>query len=185
MKDGRVDEAPGFWLFLFRAELLGPLWRQARVAVAVSAPVSAAYQRAVESCRVELAPVIARWEDETARRRTAWTQELQRFYRQCLTEEVGGLGRLFHRVAVLEVRVNLAKKADARRQFRRELRRWEDELAGQLGGKEARAGGLAADLARRQQELAARAEGVVRVELVGFRPLSAGTAVRGPAAGKE
>jgi hypothetical protein len=167
----RTAEASRTWVFLFRAELSGPLWRQARVAVAVAGPEpeSEAYRQAVTSCRAALAPVVAGWEAQVARRRTLEAQELERFYRQCLTEEVTGLGRLFHRVAVLEVRVHLAKKPGARRQFRQELRRSVGELAGELGGKEERAGGLAAELARRQEELAVRYAGEVRVELVGIR----------------
>jgi hypothetical protein len=128
-------------------------------------------RRAAAACREALAPVVAGWERQVAQRWAVEEQELERYYRQWLSEEVDGLGRLFHRVAVLEVRVHLAKKAATRRQFRRELRRWEGELAGQLGGKEERAGSLAADLARRQEELARRYQGEVRVELVEVAPL--------------
>lgn len=185
------ETLPGKCLFLFRATLAGALWREAWTAILVDpvtgraepvpegfgegevrlsespyAGLSAAYDRAERGVREALQPVLKEWAAELHRRRAAAEEELGRYYRSALEEDVAGLRRVFHQVAVLRVRVTLARKAGARRQFRRELRRWEGELEEGLSVRERRAAGLATDLRRRQNEIARRYRGRVKVELV-------------------
>ncbi len=128
--------------------------------------LAAAYARAEEACRAALTPLVAEWEREVAQGRAAAEEELARYYHRSLEEEVAGLRRVFHQVAVLKVRVSLARRTATRRQFRSDLRRWEKELSRQLGGKESRAAQLAAELRRRQAEVARRYAARVEVKLV-------------------
>lgn len=182
------------YLFAFRATLCGPLWREAERLVAVNvragraAPVSwrpgradrwevetlggapvgeveTAYALACTACRSALAPTLAAWQAEVDRRRAQAEAELGRFYQRSLEEEVAGLHRVFHQVAVLHVRVTLARRSTTRRQFRRDLQRWEGELVAQLGGKQGRAKALASELQKRQRELDRRYTGSALVTL--------------------
>ncbi|MGE5507222.1 MAG: hypothetical protein ACM3RP_01860, partial [Chitinophagales bacterium] len=186
-----TEGASGLYLFSFRAALCGPLWREAGVVVAVNpvagkgAPfswrpglealwgvseltgsppgeVQAAYTWACAACRLALAPVLVEWESEVARRRARAEAELQRYYQRSLEEDVAGLHRVFHQVAVLQVRVTLARRSHTRRQFRRDLRGWEVDVVAQLGGMLGRAETLAYELQTRVRELARRYTGTVR-----------------------
>ncbi|MGE5552411.1 MAG: hypothetical protein ACM3XZ_00605 [Betaproteobacteria bacterium] len=166
------EPAAGF-AFLFRARLYGPLWREAHLAVVVgpSRDLDEARVRAEAACRAFLARVLPGWQREVAERRAAAEEELARYYHRSLTEEVARLGRVLHQVAVLRVRVSLARRTTTRRQFRADLRRWEKELTRQVEGTEGRAGQLAAELRRRQAELVRRYASRVEVRLVAAAPL--------------
>lgn len=170
-QQGGGSGPPGRLGFVFRATLFGPLWREADLAVPVApdlkwTSLEQAYASAEAACRAALAPVLARWEAEVGRRRDREEEQLTRYYERTLGEEVAGLRRTFHQVAVLRVRVQLARRATTRRQFRRELHRREGDLGGQLAGKETRAAALAAELGRRRRELSRRYESQVEVRLL-------------------
>jgi hypothetical protein len=118
-----------------------------------------------------LTPVAAGWEREVAERRAAAEEELARYYRRLLVEEVSGLRRVFRQVAVLQVRVSLAQRATTRRQFRTGLRRWETELDRQVAQTRGRAGQLAAELRRRRGEVARRYAARVEVRVLAIASL--------------
>lgn len=170
-----MSEGGGDALYLFRAVLCGPVWRTLRVLVEVEPregeTVAETYARAAAACQAVLRPVAAAWEREVAERRAAAERELEEYYRRCLEEEVSGLHRMFHRVAVLSVRVSLARRTVTRRQFRHDLHQAERELCAEVAGKEQQAGRFAAELRRRRAELERRfaAWTAVRLEAVAQR----------------
>lgn len=127
---------------------------------------SEAFALAEAAARRRLAAVTAGWARELTARRAREEGRLLDYYRRRLAEELRGLKRAVHQVAVLQVRVVLAQRAETLKQFQQELAGWEKELAGTLAEKRGVAGALARELGRRYRELERRYQGEARVTLL-------------------